>query len=82
MTREQVSELPQLLQWLEETIGPIQGEQWQITLNSSGAVVEAKASVVTAKTQSSNQSMTISRVTEVRFRLAKMPPKRIVFTTD
>lgn len=81
MAREQVSELPQLLEWLEEFIGPIQGEQWQITLNSSGATVEAEAKVVTSRTEKPNQSVTISRVTKVKFRLADLK-RRIVYRSD
>lgn len=82
MAKEQTSELPELIEWLSDTIGPIQGQQWQITLNSSGGVVEAKASVITSKTEKPGQSMTISHVTKVRFRLSSVPPKRIVFTTE
>lgn len=81
MAREQVSELPELLQWLEETIEPIRGEQWQITINSSGAVVEATAKVVTSHTERPNQTTTISRTTKAKFRLAGLD-RRIAFRTD
>lgn len=78
----QMSQLPELIEWLENTIEPIQGQQWQITLNSSGGIVEAKASVVTSKTQSPGQSMTISRVEQVRFRLGNQIERRTIFQSE
>lgn len=82
MPHDLISELPELIEWLQETIEPIQGQKWRIELNSGGSIVQVKASVVTSETQSPNQSMTISRVTEVRFRLANVPSKRTTFATD
>lgn len=81
MAREQISELPELLRWLEETIEPIRGEQWQITLNSSGAVVEATAKIVTSHTERPNQTCTISRTTKAKFRLAGLT-KWLAFRSD
>lgn len=80
MTKEPISELTDLIGWLQSTIEPIQGQQWQITLNSSDGNVEATANVVTSKAQRLGHSTTISRVVKVRFRLDRT--KRTVFTTD
>lgn len=80
MPNDLISELPELIDWLHDTIEPIQGWQWRIELNSKGGgIVEAKASVVESATSKPGQSMTISRVTMLKFRLGQ---QKKVFSTD
>lgn len=73
--------LVELIDWLTETIEPLEGRKWQITLNSDGYVVEATAKIVTSERARPNQSMTITKVTEAKFRIGKQA-KRTVFSTD
>lgn len=70
----------ELIDWLAETIEPLQGEKWQIMLNSDGAWVEATAKIVTSERQGRGQSMTISKVSKAKFRIGHR--QRIVFSTD
>lgn len=78
------NELPELLAWLRETIEPLEGQQWQITLNSSGYVVQATAKIVQSKRRDDRRgiSTTITKVTEAKFRLGQGPLQRTVFRTD
>jgi hypothetical protein len=82
MAREPLTELPELLHWLTTTIEPLAGQPWQITLNSSGNVVEATAKIVQHKQDDGRgNSMTITRVESVRFRLGHAP-RRTVFSSE
>lgn len=78
MTHAQLSQLAELIEWLESTIEPIQGRPWQVTLNSSGPAIEVRLQIVESVTNSPNQSMTITRVEQARF----LTPKRKSFSTD
>ncbi len=75
--------LQELIDWLSETVEPLQGQNWSITLNSNGTDVEAKATVVESKRHNERgHTMTISKVTTARFRIADHRYKRKVFITD
>lgn len=79
-------ELTELLDWLQETIKPIAGEKWQITLNSGGGMVEATARIEQSKREDDKRGITttITRVTNAKFRIGKSLAyeRRNSFSTD
>lgn len=77
------TELPDLIDWLTNTIEPLQGEHWQVTLDSNGSTVKATAKIVQSKKDDGRgNTMTITRVTEVRFRLGRTSQRRTVLRTE
>lgn len=83
MASDPLTELPALLDWLKETIEPMEGQHWQITLNSNGAIVDATAKVVQSKdTNDRGHTMTISRVVEAKFRLGRSPQRRTMYRVE
>lgn len=73
----------ELIEWLAETIEPLEGQKWNITLNSDGVYVEA-ALKVTQSERDNNRGhrTTITKVTTARFRIGSLQLRRKVFSTD
>lgn len=80
------SHLVELMDWLQEIIEPVAGEKWQITLNSSGGVVEATARIEQSKREDDRRGITttITRVTNAKFRMGRTLAhgRRNAFSTD
>lgn len=75
--------MQELIDWLIETTEPLEGQKWNITLNSDGAYVEATAKVTQSERDNHRgHRTTISRVTTARFRIGALAIKRKVFSTD
>lgn len=83
MPHAPLTELPDLIEWLTNTIEPLQGQPWQITLNSSGDVVQATAKIVqTRRDNGRGTTLTITRVTEIKFRLGRSQDRKTVFSIE
>lgn len=72
-----------LIDWLVETTKPLQGQKWNITLNSDGAYVDAAIKVTQSECDNNRgHRTTITKVTTARFRIGTLKLKRKVFSTD
>ena len=83
MPHAPLTELPDLIDWLTNTIEPLQGEQWQITLNGNGGIVEVVAKVTESQqTNERGHTMTISKVVNAKFRLGSSARRKTVFSSE
>lgn len=75
--------MQELIDWLIETTEPLEGQKWNITLNSDGAYVEATAKVTLPGHDNHRGHRTIiTKTTTARFRIGTLAIKRKVFSTD
>lgn len=75
--------LVELVDWLTDTIEPLQGHKWQIVLNSDGTFVEATVKAVQSERDNGRgHKTTISAVTTAKFRISEHVAKRTTFSTD